>query len=225
MLIATVLSQNTNDKNSFKAYQNIKNIYSDWKDAVNAHESEIEEIIKPAGLKKQKARTIKTILSNFGKNENFLSIDQLHNMSNEEIFNLLIEIKGIGTKTISCLLLFSLGRNICPVDTHVHRVLNRIGIINTASPDKTFVQINKNLPEKIAHSLHTNLIKLGREICRPSKPVCNNCPLNAICKFKGKNSIKSDKLKLNQFMLLDNVSVHLSLKIGTKLFKSKLICG
>ena len=74
-------------------------------------------------------------------------------------------------------------RNVCPVDTHVHRTSNRIGLVETKTPDKTFTILNENLPDGIAHQFHTNLIKLGRQICKPAKPFCSVCPLLNVCQF------------------------------------------
>jgi endonuclease-3 len=96
-------------------------------------------------------------------------------------------------------------RNVCPVDTHVHRTLNRIGWVKTASPDKTFFTINKDFPDKIAHSVHTNLIRLGREICKPAKPLCNQCPVKKVCMYESKIFSEANHYKENSFMLLDNV--------------------
>jgi endonuclease-3 len=98
-----------------------------------------------------------------------------------------------------------LGRNICPVDTHVHRTLNRIGIVDIKAPDKTFLALLNNIPDNMAHSFHTNLIKLGREICRPTKPNCSCCPLIEVCEYKFKNLTNEKIYKENSFMLLDNV--------------------
>ena len=113
---------------------------------------------------------------------------------------------GVGVKTASCVLLFALNRNVCPVDTHVHRTVNRIGIVSEKTPDKTFFTLNNNFPDKIAHSFHTNLIRLGREICKPTNPSCGICPLLKICGYPHKNfEMKKEGLK-RDFMLLDNVS-------------------
>ena len=132
--------------------------------------NEIEKVIKVAGLGKQKSASIKSFLSTLKKKNGKLNLHHIKKMSDEEILTELTSIKGIGVKTASCVLLFSLDRNICPVDTHVHRTLNRIGIVKTKTPDKTFEQIKNQLPDGIAHQFHTNLIKLGREICKPSNP-------------------------------------------------------
>ena len=206
LLIATILSQNTNDKNSYRAFQNLKQKYPDWKDVAVLRTSQIEKLIKVAGLGKQKSKAIKNLLVTLIKEKEEVSLEHLRKMKNEEVLEELIEFPGIGVKTASCVLLFSLRRNVCPVDTHVHRTLNRIGVVKTSAPDKTFYSINEKLPDKVAHSFHTNLIRLGREICKPANPNCKVCPVLSICKFENKNpDINKKDTPKNSFMLLDNV--------------------
>lgn len=205
MLIATILSQNTNDQNSYKAYQNLRNKYPDWNEANMARRSSIEKEIKIAGLGFQKSTAIKNLLSELKSKIGNYELEELNNLNDSESIEYLISFKGIGVKTASCVLLFALGKNICPVDTHVHRTLNRIGIVETKTPDKTFLYINDKFPPKIAHSFHTNLIRLGREICTPSGFTCSSCPVEKICGFTNKNYENKAKANPRPFMLLDNV--------------------
>lgn len=205
VLIATILSQNTNDKNSFQAYNNLKEKFKSWNELTGTRRSEIEKVIKVAGLGKQKSSAIKTFLTTLKKKSGRINLQYIKKMSDEEILNELTSIKGIGVKTASCVLLFSLDRNICPVDTHVHRTLNRIGIVKSNTPDKTFEQLMMKFPDGIAHQFHTNLIKLGREICKPAKPSCSACPLLRECNFKKKNLVKLKSSRNNSFLLLDSI--------------------
>jgi endonuclease-3 len=87
----------------------------------------------------------------------------------------------------------------------VHRTLNRIGLVKTKTPEKTFERINGKLPERSAHKFHTNLIKLGREICKPTKPSCLICPLLKLCKFNQKNLDIVKNSKVDNFLLLDSI--------------------
>jgi len=206
LLIATILSQNTNDRNSYKAFINLKEKFKDWNELEKLPASKIEKYIKVAGLGKQKSKAIKGFLSQLKKDKGKISLNYLREYSSFDIIEDLTGYSGIGVKTASCVLLFSLGRNICPVDTHVHRTTNRIGLVETKSPDKTFFILNEILPEGIAHQFHTNLIRLGREICRPAKPLCSVCPLVNICKHPHKNLNPVIRKGSNNFMLLDNVS-------------------
>jgi len=204
-LIATMLSQNTTDINSYKAFINLKTNFKNWKSVALANQKKIERNIRVGGLAEQKAKSIKAVLKGLQNEKGEINLDYLKNMSNEEAISELVQFNGIGVKTASCVLLFSLKREVCPVDTHVHRTTNRIGLVNTKSPNKTSELLNNNLPNGVAHSFHTNLIKLGRNICKSGNPLCLICPLIKICAYENKNLMPNKKNKKNDFLLLDNL--------------------
>lgn len=204
-IIGTILSQNTNDKNSYQAYRNLKDNFKNWDELTLLKPSQIEKYIRIAGLGKQKSKAIYELLQSLKKQEKSVSLDHIKTKNDSEILEELTSYNGVGVKTASCVLLFSLGRNICPVDTHVHRTLNRIGLVKTNSPGKTFYKILDKIPENTAHSFHTNLIRLGREICKPANPNCLICPLLKICKYEQKNLKPLNTQKTIDFMLLDNL--------------------
>lgn len=206
-LIATILSQNTNDNNSYKAYNNLKNAFKNWGDATEAKRSEIEKLIKVAGLAPAKSKAIKNLLLDIKEKYGKLSLDFLKELSIEETLEKLTSYDGIGVKTASCVLMFSMNKNVCPVDTHVHRTTNRIGLVNEKTPEKTFWKLNEKFPEGIAHSFHTNLILLGREICTPTNPNCIFCPLKKVCKFTVKNYKAKTISGKKRILLLDNIGI------------------
>lgn len=206
MLIGTILSQNTNDKNSYRAYQNLKQKYKTWDEVAKLTPSKIERLIRVAGLGKQKSAAINNVLKGLKKKNGKIKLNYLNKKDDKSVIDELIKFEGVGVKTASCVLLFSMNRNVCPVDTHVHRTLNRIGLVRTKSPDKTFDEIFGQIPDGAAHSFHTNLIRLGREICKPQKPNCGICPLEKYCDFDKKNFNTDVVYKKNDFMLLDNIS-------------------
>jgi endonuclease-3 len=206
ILIGTILSQNTNDANSYRAYQNLLSKYNSWDEIAEAERADIEDTIRTAGLGKQKSNAIKKALQYLKQKNDTISLEHLKKENDESALRELVRMEGVGIKTASCVLLFSLRRNICPVDTHVHRVLNRVGVVVSGSPDKTFLLINKHLPEGIAHRFHTNLILLGREYCKPSNPGCPDCPLLDICAYEDKSaSVQGKSTKKNTFLLLDSI--------------------
>jgi endonuclease-3 len=210
ILIATILSQNTNDFNSHKAFLNLKKKFPSYNEILSADLNSIEKEIRIAGLGKQKSKAIKNFLKNLKNDRYELDLKFLKTYDVEDALNYLTSFKGVGLKTAACVLLFGLQKNICPVDTHVHRTLNRIGIVSTKNREKTFWEIHAHLPDEIAHQFHTNLIKLGRTICLSQNPKCFVCPLKNLCKYENKNLEKSfgkelvDNEKKN-FMLLDSV--------------------
>ncbi|MGE5430167.1 MAG: endonuclease III domain-containing protein [Syntrophomonadaceae bacterium] len=205
ILIATILSQNTNDRNSYKSFLGLKKKYPDWKSAARADIGSLEEPIKSAGFSHPKARAIKDVLNYLLETYGKVSLDYLKDMDNNEAVESLTSHRGIGIKTAQCVLMFAFHRNICPVDRHIFRVLNRIGVIKALTPEKTSIELNKILPQGSAHSLHANLIRFGREICRQSLPNCSVCPLFEICEYDNKNMNEVNEYKGGQFLLLDHV--------------------
>lgn len=212
ILIATILSQNTNDLNSHRAFENLKKKFPDYEAIINADLTEIEEAIKIGGLANQKARRIRALLQELKEKQGSFDLSFLKNFSVEEGVKFLTSFKGVGFKTASCVLLFSFGKNVFPVDTHIHRILNRVGIVKTKTPDETFLRIQNLIPDGMAYSLHTGLIKFGRVICKAREPLCGVCPIYKLCKFESKKfyALKSKGLKVgkgkkDEFILLDEV--------------------
>jgi endonuclease-3 len=184
VLIQTILSQNTNDRNRDRAYRRLKSRFSLWEDLLKAKTSAIIEAIRPGGLADQKARRIKKILRWIEKREGRLSFTFLRRMSSEEIVKTLGSLKGIGPKTVHCVLLFGLGREAFPVDTHVLRVGKRLGFIpENVNAEKAHLWMAPLVPEGKSLSLHLNLIRFGREICGAKNPQCDCCFLRRECLY------------------------------------------
>ncbi|MBK7444516.1 MAG: hypothetical protein IPJ45_00545 [Ignavibacteria bacterium] len=112
-----------------------------------------------------------------------LDLSFLNEYDDENIYKELLKYDGIGVKTISCVLMFAMRRDAFPVDTHVHRVLNRLGIVKTNSAEKTFEKTKDIIPKGRKYELHSNLIKFGRNICKAKNPLCGVCFLYSECGF------------------------------------------
>lgn len=209
VLIATKLSQNTTDKSSYKAFKNLKSKFGDWDKVASAKLNDIKKCIRVCGLVNTKASEIKTMLIEMNKNYKGYDFTFLNNYSDEEIYKEFLQYKGIGVKTISCVLIFALLRDAFPVDTHVHRVLNRLGIVKTNTPNKTFESVENKIPAGKKYKLHTNLIKFGRNICKAKNPLCNICFLYDICDFKEKKYFRkrnvAGETNENNFIILENI--------------------
>lgn len=209
VLIATKLSQNTTDKSSFKAYKNLRKKYSTWEKVSKADTEQIKECIKICGLSDTKARNIKEMLVKMKRNYGNLDLRFLHEYTNEEVYTELLQYAGLGKKTISCVLIFAMGRDAFPVDTHVHRILNRLGIVKTNTPEKTYEKADIIIPEGKKYELHSNLIKFGRNICTAKNPLCNICFLYKECMFDEKKIHRKNQIKENaannNFIILENI--------------------
>ena len=186
-LIVTILSQNTNDNNRDVAFARLKTVFPRAEDLLNADVKEIEEAIRPAGLAGQKSTRIKTILKWIDQTFDCLTLEPLREMTNDEAIELLTSQKGIGVKTAAVLLAFSFNRDLCPVDTHVHRISKRLGWIDDEIPaDRAFYILKQHIPEGRAISFHLNLLKFGRSICTARNPKCDECPLWNNCVWEGR---------------------------------------
>ncbi len=182
VLIRGILSQNTSDTNSQRAFDSLKKNYCAWDAVRTAPLSKLQTVIRSGGLARQKAETIQTILSWLKEEWARYDLDFLKNMSIEEAEKQLTGIKGIGIKTARLVLLFGFGRPAFVVDTHVLRVCKRTGLIlANCSRIKAHRIMSDMIPPRQTYSAHMNMIKLGRRICRPKKPRCDICPLDDYC--------------------------------------------
>jgi len=183
-LMLTVLSQNTNDKNRDQAFRRLKERFPNWEGVMNADVYDIEELIRPGGLAKQKSERMVNILKWIYQEYGNLNLDNLCSMNPEVAIEQFCQLKGIGIKTISVVLMFSCGVDIFPVDTHVHRICRLLGFVpNNTSAEKTFWLMQPLVPEGKSFSLHMNFLKLGRTICLARKPRCKQCPINQYCDY------------------------------------------
>ncbi len=188
-LILTILSQNTNDKNRDVAYRRLKERFPTWKQALEGGAGEIAEAIKPGGLSNQKAQRILQILRWLKQEYGKLNLDFICSLPVNEAMELLLSLKGVGVKTASVVLLFTCGQALFPIDTHIYRVLRRLGIIPLkGTAEKAFYLLEDKIPRDKVLSLHLNIIKFGRSICQARNPKCQQCFLNNLCPyFAGKS--------------------------------------
>ena len=173
-LIGTVLSQRTRDENTAMATERLFNRYDTPEGIANAKASELERLIRPSGFYKVKARRIKQISR--------LIIDRYGGKVPDDM-DVLCSIPGVGRKTAGCVLVYAFGKPAIPVDTHVHRVANRIGIVKSKSPDKTEQALLRAVPRRYWIMVNDLLVRFGKKVCRPVGPRCAECPVNKYCDY------------------------------------------
>lgn len=188
-VVSTIISQNTSDVNRDRAFARLKERFDSWETARDAPVAAIEDAIRPAGLSQQKAPRIKGALQFITEERGELSLDFLKEMPVDEAKAWLTQIKGIGPKTAAIILLFSLGMPAFPVDTHVHRVTGRLGLIGPrVSAEKAHDLLEEMLPEDYYYPFHLNVIRHGREMCHARNPRCEICPLQELCDYYRKTT-------------------------------------
>jgi endonuclease III len=181
-LVMTVLSQHTSDVNSGRAFTGLKERFPTWAEVVSAETSELADAIRSGGIAQVKAGRIRQILEEIEEREGRLSLDRLRDMSDEEVDDYLCSLPGVGPKTSACVLVFSLGRDAFPVDTHVERVVKRLGWVEPkASAVAVQRRLTPRIPPEIRYELHMLFIRHGREICKPRMPQCSECAVFDLC--------------------------------------------
>jgi endonuclease-3 len=189
VLIESILSQNTNDVNREAAFLKLKRTFSSWEEVLVARLPSIEAAIRPAGLYKSKSRAIKDLLRYLMRVHGRLDSRFLCKMESAEALEELTQLKGIGVKTVSVALMFGCGRSdVFPVDTHILRVSKRLGLLpGKATAEKAHLVLGAMVPEGSGPSLHLNMIRLGREICRARRPMCGACFMTERCPWPAEN--------------------------------------
>ena len=186
-LVAVVLSQHTSDVNSERAFDSLRARFPDWESVRRAPTAELAEAIRSGGLATIKAVRIQRILNQILAARGELSLDFLRTLPLAEARTFLRGLDGVGPKSAACVLLFSLDQPAMPVDTHVHRVARRLGLIDArTSAEAAHEQLEAMVPPDEVYSFHVNLIQHGRAICKAPRPRCPECPVNALCPYPGK---------------------------------------
>jgi endonuclease-3 len=181
-LVETILSQSTSDTNSRRAYQSLRSAFSTWNDVLDADVEEVAEAIRCGGLADQKAPTIQRALGAIKDRDSCFGGDVLDDLDDEAAMAWLQGIRGVGQKTAACVLLFDLERDVLPVDTHVHRLSRRLGLVPDSAPaGRTQLLLEEQIAPEDRYAAHVLFITHGRVTCHARKPNCRTCDLNDLC--------------------------------------------
>jgi endonuclease III len=188
-LVFTVLSQNTADVNTERTFAALRARFSRWSLVRDADAAQIEAAIALGGLAHTKAPRIKRILAALSADGGEPDLSLLDSLDDDEAICFLIGLPGVGPKTAACVLLFSLGRPVMPVDTHVHRVARRLGLIpatmNAERAHAALTAMARPGGAAQVYAAHVDLVRHGRRVCHARRPRCSGCPLAGICPSAG----------------------------------------
>lgn len=174
VLIRTILSQRTRDENTDQATANLFSKYPDINSVANAPIEDIEELVHPAGFYHVKAARIQEVSQ--------IILDEYDGVVPDNMKELL-DLPGVGRKTANCVLVFAFCKPAIPVDTHVHRISNRWGLVDTSKPEQTELELMKIVPKDMWIELNDIMVQFGQTICKPTSPQCGDCPLIGLCAF------------------------------------------
>ena len=175
VLIACILSLRTNDKTTYPATLRMLELAKTPQEMMNISEDDLANAIYPVGFYKNKAKQIIELSKTI--------VEKLNGKVPDTIENL-IKFNGVGRKTANLVLAKGFGIPAICVDVHVHRIFNRIGYVNTKTPDETEFALREKLPQKYWLDINTLMVTHGQNVCKPTKPKCDECPIREYCEFQ-----------------------------------------
>lgn len=182
VLVATILSQATNDTLSERAFRELKRTFPTWEKVLEAHPLTVERALSYGGLQREKTKKIISALEKIRQDFGEITLAPLQDLTKEEAYEYLLSLPGVGPKTAACVLVFGLGKPAFPVDTHILRISRRLGLVPERSgAGKAQAVLEEVVPDEIKLPLHVMLIQHGRETCHSRKPRCRECSLREIC--------------------------------------------
>lgn len=190
-LVSTILSQNTSDTNRDMAFNRLKARFESWEEVRDADPEAVIDAIRPAGLANQKGPRIQAALQHLTQTQGAISLEHLRSMPTADAKRWLTSIHGIGPKTAAIILLFAMNKPAFPVDTHVHRVTRRLGLIGEkVSAEKAHEALEAIVPQEDFYAFHLQVIQHGREVCHARNPKCEICPLQDECLYYQRNAAR-----------------------------------
>jgi len=191
VLVETILSQNTSNRNSEAGFRQLRRQFKTWDAVADAPVEQVERWIRVAGLSRIKAPRIQAILRQIREEKGRITLEFLRRRTVEEAISYLRGFKGVGPKTIDCLLLFAFAMPVFPVDTHIHRIARRLKWIGPkVSAEKAHDLLEPAVPPEHRYEMHVLLIEHGRKTCKALNPRCEKCVILELCPF-GKQRLKA----------------------------------
>lgn len=183
-LVLTILSQHTSDINRDRAFKAMRERFPTWEDVRDAPTEDLADSIRAGGLANIKAPRIQQVLRTITEERGALDIDFLNDAPMEVAREWLSGLNGVGPKTAACVLVFACGHPALPVDTHIYRVSQRLGLIGQrTNAEKAHDELEAMVEPQIRYSFHIYLIRHGREVCKAQRPLCEVCPVSEWCLY------------------------------------------
>lgn len=190
VLVDTILSQNTSAANSDAGYRQLRRRFRSWKQVAEAPVEDVERCIRVSGLSNLKAPRIQSILRRIKTERGKIDLQFLNDLDDPSAYDYLRTFPGVGPKTACCTLLFAFGKALFPVDTHIHRIARRLGLVPAkATPEQTKDLLTPKINPKDRYETHVLLIEHGRKTCRAINPRCDDCVLLKWCPY-GQQRVK-----------------------------------
>lgn len=182
-LVYIIVSNKTSPKTAQQTYACIKREFAAWDDALASPASALQSLLQPAGLAAVKSQQIREAMRKIGEDFGSCDLDQLRGKPVDEVQEYLVSLPGVSEKVAKCVMMYTLGANVLPVDSHIHRIARRLGWTSRKRADQCHGELGALVPPKRRYAFHVDCILHGRSICRPRNPSCDRCCISRYCAF------------------------------------------
>lgn len=182
-LIFILLSNRTPPDRAERVFDNLKQRCPDWNEILQADFADLVNLLRPAGLAEKRAEQIRGLLTQIRNDFGDLESSNLWNKEEEDLLDYLTTLPGVSDKVARCVMMYTLGHEVLPVDRHVHRVAYRLGWTEKEDPRRCHDELETLIPPNWRYSFHVTSVAHGRDRCRPSNPLCEECPIRRHCDY------------------------------------------
>jgi endonuclease-3 len=180
-LVYIILSNKSSPATAERIYRSLKSQYTSWGQLLDSPHTKLLELLRPAGLASVKSEQIRSALGKVRGDFGRCDLSQLSGRPEQEVFNYLTSLPGVSDKVAKCVMMYTLGARVLPVDSHVHRVATRLGWTKWKRADQCHEELESIVPKKRRYAFHVDCIAHGRTLCRPTNPACDRCPIQQYC--------------------------------------------
>ncbi len=209
-LVFIIISNKTTPQTAKRAYYAVRDRFASWQDVLLEPAAELREVIRSAGLADIKTSQIYGALTKIASDFGACSLQSLERISTEQQLAYLITLPGVSGKVARCIMLYTLGAQVLPVDSHVHRIARRLGWTARKRADQSHEELETLVPETRRFAFHVDCILHGRAMCRPREPWCEKCCISQYCKYSNdqeSNDIPASIEKTDAPMYRDNRNI------------------
>lgn len=182
-LVYIIISNKTSPEMAASTYEKIKDRFPKWEDVLESHPSVLRSLLSQAGLSKVKSEQIRATLRKIKKDFRTCSLDSVRKRSEPEIEDYLVSLPGVSGKVAKCVMMYTLNSDVLPVDAHAHRIATRLGWTARKRADQCHDELEALIPPRRRYAFHVGCVKHGRLVCRPKRPLCDQCSISSHCEY------------------------------------------
>ena len=187
-LVYIVLSNRTSPDTAQLVYERLKHLLGKWEMMAKTRVAAVQRVLRPAGLSNVKAKQLRGAIARIGRDFGRCDLREIRNWPESDIEDYLVGLPGVSAKVAKCVMMYTLGCSVLPVDTHVHRIASRLGWTKKRRADQCHRELEELVPRHRRYAFHVDCIAHGRSVCRPTNPACADCCIREYCDFyKGRS--------------------------------------